>query len=203
MSRDFSTGEHFIEARKTIAKLTQDEAAEKTGIDRSVISKFENGDFQRLSLDKLRKLSEIYVVSADYLLGYTNYPFKNEEGDLFTQTGLTIEALQNLREIDKRVCKPASHVKEDLLSSIISSGSFAQLIVRIVDLAILADDLQEHVNIAQAMDSPEVNLDFLESSVRALKYGRYAVLDPCNAILDELIETSVDEVIGEVIGTVK
>lgn len=47
--------------------MTQTELADKMGLDKSSMSKIENGS-RKVSSDELKKLSRIFSVSADYLL---------------------------------------------------------------------------------------------------------------------------------------
>lgn len=51
--------------------MNQVELAKKMGFDKSTMSKIENGT-RKVSSDELRKLSKIFNVSADYLLGNEN-----------------------------------------------------------------------------------------------------------------------------------
>lgn len=53
------------------AGMTQTELAKKMDFDKSTMSKVENGT-RKVSSDELRKLSKIFDVSADYLLGNEN-----------------------------------------------------------------------------------------------------------------------------------
>lgn len=53
------------------ANMNQVELAKKMGFDKSTMSKIENGT-RKVSSDELRKLSKIFNVSADYLLGNEN-----------------------------------------------------------------------------------------------------------------------------------
>lgn len=53
------------------ANMNQVELAKKMGFDKSIMSKIENGT-RKVSSDELRKLSKIFNVSADYLLGNEN-----------------------------------------------------------------------------------------------------------------------------------
>lgn len=53
------------------ANMNQVELAKKMGFDKSTMSKIENGT-RKVSSDELRKLSKIFNVSADYLLGNGN-----------------------------------------------------------------------------------------------------------------------------------
>lgn len=57
--------------------MTQTELANKMGLDKSIMSKVENGT-RKVSSDELRNLSNIFNVSADYLLGKTNNKSDNE-----------------------------------------------------------------------------------------------------------------------------
>lgn len=50
---------------------TQAQLAKKTGLDNTKLSKIENGT-RRVSSDELHKFSEVFEVSADYLLGIEN-----------------------------------------------------------------------------------------------------------------------------------
>lgn len=60
--------------------MTQIELAKKMGFTKSTMSKIENGT-RKISSDELRKLTNIFNVSADYLLG--NKPIlSNEDVDL-------------------------------------------------------------------------------------------------------------------------
>jgi transcriptional regulator with XRE-family HTH domain len=54
--------------------ITQAELNKASGIDTSQIANFEAGN-RKPSLDNLKKLCEGLDVSADYLLGITEYPF--------------------------------------------------------------------------------------------------------------------------------
>ena len=53
------------------ANMNQVELAKKMGFDKSTMSKIEDGT-RKVSSDELRKLSKIFNVSADYLLGNEN-----------------------------------------------------------------------------------------------------------------------------------
>lgn len=50
--------------------ITQSELARRLGLDKSSMSKVESGS-RKVSTDELKKISEIFEVSTDYLLGNT------------------------------------------------------------------------------------------------------------------------------------
>jgi transcriptional regulator with XRE-family HTH domain len=51
--------------------MKQTELARRLGLDKSAMSKIESGD-RKVSSDELQKISEIFDVSSDYLLGQTD-----------------------------------------------------------------------------------------------------------------------------------
>ncbi len=63
-------GDKLKKARKD-AKLSQEEVAEKINTSRSNISKYETG-FLEPNIDTLKKLCELYKISADELLEINN-----------------------------------------------------------------------------------------------------------------------------------
>ena len=62
----------IVDLREKV-NMTQTELAKKMGFDKSTMSKVEKGT-RKVSSDELRKLSRIFDVSADYLLGNENEP---------------------------------------------------------------------------------------------------------------------------------
>ncbi|WP_295731649.1 helix-turn-helix domain-containing protein [uncultured Limosilactobacillus sp.] len=78
------------------ANMNQVELAKKMGFDKSTMSKIENGT-RKVSSDELRKLSKIFNVSADYLLGRTDTPQFTRKDERDVQKILTnmTEGLSN------------------------------------------------------------------------------------------------------------
>lgn len=62
----------IVDLREKVG-MTQTELAKKMSFDKSTMSKVENGT-RKVSSDELRKLSRIFDVSADYLLGNESKP---------------------------------------------------------------------------------------------------------------------------------
>jgi len=69
-------GDKLKQARKK-AKLSQETVAEKINTSRSNISKYETG-FLEPNIDTLKKLCELYKISADELLEINNNDNKTE-----------------------------------------------------------------------------------------------------------------------------
>lgn len=61
---------------------TQTRLASELGISKSIMSKIENGS-RKLSTEELDKLSDIFNVTADYLLGRNDYPLYNQKTDQY------------------------------------------------------------------------------------------------------------------------
>ena len=87
------------------ANMNQVELAKKMGFDKSTMSKIENGT-RKVSSDELRKLSKIFNVSADYLLGNENESSKktadlSDNETIFTYEGKEIppEDLEYMKRI--------------------------------------------------------------------------------------------------------
>ena len=85
-------GEKLRELRKR-NKLTQKELASMIGITKSVVSFYELGD-RTPSPDILRKLAQIFHVSADYLLGI-------EKADTIDVSGLDTEDITAINTMVK------------------------------------------------------------------------------------------------------
>lgn len=51
-------------------RMTQEELARKTGISRNLISKAENGNISKLSIEKMEKISKVLEISVMELFFY-------------------------------------------------------------------------------------------------------------------------------------
>jgi transcriptional regulator with XRE-family HTH domain len=90
-----SLGKRLKEARRK-AGYTQKEAAEKLNIGNNNLSNYER-DYRDPDTDTLLKLSNLYNVSTDYLLGKDEVN-KKDETDLLNKT--INEAIQELKDED-------------------------------------------------------------------------------------------------------
>ncbi|MCY9411989.1 helix-turn-helix domain-containing protein, partial [Bacillus haynesii] len=78
-------------------KWSQEKAAEKVGITKSVLSNYER-DYRDPDTKTLKRLSDIYEVSTDYLLGKEEKEKNNDEDNPLFNT--INEALQELKDED-------------------------------------------------------------------------------------------------------
>ena len=97
-----STGSRIKERRKQLG-LTADELAERIGVSRSTVFRYENGDIEKVPLDYLGVLSSVLCTTPEFLMGWTDDPLAKdtpvstkEEQDL---TPLEHEVLSMLRRL--------------------------------------------------------------------------------------------------------
>lgn len=72
-----STGSRIKERRKQLC-LTADQLAEKVGVSRSTMFRYENGDIEKVPLDYLGVLSSVLCTTPEYLMGWTDDPLIKE-----------------------------------------------------------------------------------------------------------------------------
>ena len=84
--------EHIRELRNQRG-MTQDDLAKRLGVSKSVVSSYENG-VHLPPYDILIRLSALFGVSCDYLLGVSDTPYISVDG----LTQKQIEALQGIAE---------------------------------------------------------------------------------------------------------
>lgn len=78
---------------RTEKKLSQENLSKKIGVSRSTVAMWENGSSQP-DTDTLIKLSEIFNVSVDYLIGNSEFKSKEEMLNHFDETN-DIETLKD------------------------------------------------------------------------------------------------------------
>jgi transcriptional regulator with XRE-family HTH domain len=69
-----STGSRIRERRKHLG-LSADQLAEKLGVSRSTVFRYENGDIEKVPLDYLGVLSSVLCTTPEYLMGWSDDPF--------------------------------------------------------------------------------------------------------------------------------
>ena len=85
------------------AKLTQAEIASQLGVDRSTYAKYENGQSEP-NFEIMQRLSSLFGVSVDFLIGSTSQPGKNGIwipvlGDV--AAGIPIEAITDIVDYEE------------------------------------------------------------------------------------------------------
>lgn len=115
-------GERLRKARKN-KNLTQAEVAEKLGVTRSVIARYESG-INDPSTENIVTLAEIYEVTTDYLLGKTDLMVRESKStyDVSTNDIEMDEALSLARRI-KKLPPAERRVIEIIISSAEDQGA--------------------------------------------------------------------------------
>lgn len=83
-----------IKERRLAMKYTQEELAEKLGLQKSAIAKYENGRVENIKRSVISKMAEILECSPAYLMGWTvetNYSAQLDSGE-----SMLIECYRNL-----------------------------------------------------------------------------------------------------------
>ena len=95
--------ERLRELREANGFNSRNKLADEIGIDRTTYGRIENGSTKTISSDILIKLSKLYGVPTDYILGISNTP-EDTRYDI-AELGLSAEAAKNLysKKVDPRV----------------------------------------------------------------------------------------------------
>ena len=95
--------ERLRELREANGFNSRNKLADEIGIDRTTYGRIENGSTKTISSDILIKLSKLYGVPTDYILGISDTP-EDTRYDI-KELGLSIEAAKNLysKKVDPRV----------------------------------------------------------------------------------------------------
>lgn len=71
--RDFCVPEIIADRRKQL-KMTQQDLADKVGVNRSTLSRYESGTYKKISYDILARIAEALDMTEDYLWGRVDDP---------------------------------------------------------------------------------------------------------------------------------
>ena len=95
--------ERLRELREANGFNSRNKLADEIGIDRTTYGRIENGSTKTISSDILIKLSKLYGVPTDYILGISDTP-EDTRYDI-AELGLSVEAAKNLysKKVDPRV----------------------------------------------------------------------------------------------------
>ena len=177
MKSNNEIGLRVAKARELRGK-NQKELSDETGITREQINYLENGR-RSINIKQLCSIVECLDVSADYILGYKETPYRDEATKkIFDKTGLEDHALKNLIEIEKR--RPG--IADKVLSAKTVSefmDSFAVLIFMCEHVDSICEKVEKHPQSAE----PE---EALEEFAERLKYLRYEIMEKSFDMVDEV-----------------
>lgn len=66
-----STTAYLIKERRAKLKMSQQELADKLGVNRSTVSRYESGSIEKLPIDVIIPLSKALSTTPDYLMGWS------------------------------------------------------------------------------------------------------------------------------------
>lgn len=97
--------ENYYEERGDIMNdLNQTDFSKQIGLSRAIIIKLENGETKGYKTDILKKYSDFFGVSTDYILGLSNLKTKDEDIKMISgYTGLNEESLQVLNDMNTQL----------------------------------------------------------------------------------------------------
>ena len=110
MYTKLSIPERLKDLRVVDKHLTLEQLAEKTGLSRSALGKYESDDYKDISPFAIATLAEFYGVSADYLMGLSenkNHP--NAELQALHLSDGMVELLSSGRINNRLLCELATH----------------------------------------------------------------------------------------------
>lgn len=87
---------------RELKNLSQNELADILGVSQQSISKYENGS-REAGYDILIKMSELFNVSIDYLLGISNIPKQETNNFLSPEEKEIVDVYRNLNADGKRI----------------------------------------------------------------------------------------------------
>jgi len=140
MMDKLSTAERLKDLRVSVMNLSLEELAEKTGLSRSALGKYEADDCGDISSFALITLAKFYGVSTDYILGLTEEKTPASSG---TENQYFSQEMLNYLKSNK--------INRRLLSELIMHKDFRRLMT---DLEIVVDrHIDQHIEIIKIMMS--------------------------------------------------
>lgn len=108
ISCDFMTLDKRIKELRLKANLTQEELAERIGVKKQTIYKYETGIVTNIPSDRIEQISKVFGVTPDYIMGW-----KNIDLSACTLCPLEQELLDNFRKLTDHGKKTAiERIKE-------------------------------------------------------------------------------------------
>lgn len=163
--------------------LTLEQLAEKTGLSKSALGKYESEDFTDISPYAIAKLAKFYGVSTDYLLGLTEN--KNPANAELQALHLRDDAIDAIRD---------GKYNKRLLSEVLAHEKFRQLMIdaevyvdRIADSRI--NDMNAMLEAVRRQTMEQYHADGDDLYMRTLKLGQVQTEDYFARVLsDDLAE---------------
>ena len=132
---------------KTVKKMDYRAVSSELGISLGALSNYANGT-QQPNITVLRKISELFDVSSDYLLGLSENPYLSTDIQVASKTtgieGYAIEFLQNMLDtVNKNGDNKEYHECLSVLSRLIDHKDFIHVLYTLYMLVESVDDMKK------------------------------------------------------------
>lgn len=116
-----TTGER-IKNRRLQLQMSVDSLAEKVGVNRVTIYRYENGDIESMSTDVLEPLAKALCTTPMYLMGWEDAAGSSSTGAGSTETGVELNRseltlIDNYRELNEEGQEKLTDYASDLVAS--------------------------------------------------------------------------------------
>lgn len=96
--------------------MTQEELADKLGLKKSAIAKYENGRVENIKRTTLAKMCDIFDVSPAYIMDLSDAPKTPDKGMLFL-SDFEMQLISNYRKadyIEKEIVNRTLHLEDNI-----------------------------------------------------------------------------------------
>lgn len=84
-----------IKARRKECGLSAEDVAEKLGVSRATVYRYESAEIANMGIDKIEPLANALHTTPEYLMGWTDDPINYDDGDILAQIPLSyVEACE-------------------------------------------------------------------------------------------------------------
>lgn len=114
-----------IKLLRTKANMTQEELGDLLGVQKAAIQKYESGSIINFKLETIEKISEIFSVSPNYLIGYNKFDEKYDLEKLRREVHIVeildkffgeigIELYKNISQLNRQGLEKIIEYSEDI-----------------------------------------------------------------------------------------
>lgn len=174
---------------------SQAEVSKAIDISRQALGTYENGE-RTMDIFTLKKISEYYNVSTDYLLGLTNSPFSDKDKRYIQEeTGLAEKSIEILCSLPKPK-KPCDCTDYDSFRKLIDIickefGDNYMLVISLetlVDNTTSLDDMMSEYNYLSESNEESEDYDLLDEQISELTLFRKGEIYELSTVFERIIK---------------
>ena len=171
-------------------KLTLAELSEATGIPVPTLQRIENIDDYHASYQDIRTLAKFYDVSADYLMGFTNYRKECDYPiDKLNLDDKTVQILASSKLNNRLVCELLTHDEFQQLLTAIEIYIDRKIVPQMNSLNAMYKFMEKTITDNFKVSSRDEIINFLQQSViDEDEYLRYRISERFNSIMKSLFD---------------